>query len=326
MRRLFRVTGLVATLQVLASAAHAQRTEDYPIRAVRVIVPFSPGGPPDVIGRPLLQKLSEAFNQPFVFDNRPGASGALGTEIVAKSAKDGYTLLYTTGSHNTNTLLIKKLPYDGRRDFLPISQITLSYGQVMVVHPSLPAKTLPEFIALAKKRPGSLHFGSAGVGNITHLHGEMLMAAANIKITHVPYKGASLAQNDLLGGHIEVMFPSISQIGPLIQSKRVRAIALGGPVRAPSLPDVPTFAEHGFSQVDTPGWQAMWAPAGTPRERIARLNTEIVRVLKTPDMRARIEESGLRPIGSTPEEFAAFIERDFAFFEKAIRAAKIEPQ
>lgn len=317
---------VIAAALGAACGAHAQRADDYPSRAVRVIVPFAPGGPPDVIGRPLLQKLSEAFNQPFVFDNRPGASGSLGTEIVAKSAKDGYTLLYTTGSHNTNTLLIRKLPYDARRDFAPISQITLSYGQVMVVHPSLPAKDLKEFLTLARARPGKLHFGSAGVGNITHLHGEMLSAAANIKMTHVPYKGASLAQNDLLGGHIEIMFPSLSQIGPLIQSNLVRAIALGGPVRAPTFPNVPTFAELGYPQVDTPGWQALWAPAGTPSVRIARLSAEIVRILKTPEMRTRIEESGLRPIGSTPEEFAAFIERDFAFFEKAIRAAKIEPQ
>ncbi len=324
--RSLRAVVLIATAGSIAGAAHAQRADDYPSRAVRVIVPFSPGGPPDVIGRPLLQKLSEAFNQPFVFDNRAGASGTLGTEMVAKSPRDGYTLLYTTGSHNTNTLLIRKLPYDARRHFAPISQITLSYGQVLVVHPSVPAKTLPEFIALARAKPGALHFGTAGVGNITHVGIEMLMAAANIRLIHVPYKGAGLAQNDLLGGHIEVMLPSISQIGPSIQARRVRAIALGGPVRAPALPGVPTFAEHGYPQVDTPGWQALWAPAGTPRERIARLNAEIVRILKTSDMRTRIEESGLRPIGSTPEEFAAFIERDFAFFEKAIRAAKIEPQ
>ena len=327
MKALMRLPVVVPGILLAASfAAYAQRAEDYPTRAVRVIVPFSPGGPPDVIGRPLVQKLSEAFNQPFVFDNRPSASGILGTEMVAKSAKDGYTLLYTTGSHNTNTLLIRKLPYDARRDFAPISQITLSYGQVMVVHPSLPAKDLKAFIALARAKPGTLHFGSAGVGNITHLHGEMLMAAANIKLMHVPYKGASLAQNDLLGGHIEIMFPSLSQIGPLIQSGRVRAIALGGPVRAPMFPNVPTFAELGYPQVDTPGWQALWAPAGTPPERIARLNAEIVRILKTPDMRTRITDAGLRPIGSSVEEFTAFIERDFAFFEKAIRSAKIEPQ
>lgn len=318
-------TSIAATLAAPVTT-HAQRAEDYPTRAVRVIVPFAPGGPPDVIGRPLLQKLSEAFNQPFVFDNRPGASGSLGTDIVAKGPKDGYTLLYTTGSHNTNTLLIRKLPYDARRDFAPISQITLSYGQVMVVHPSLPARDLKSFIALARAKPGTLHFGSAGVGNITHLHGEMLMSAANIKLAHVPYKGASLAQNDLLGGHIEIMFPSLSQIGPLIQSRRVRAIALGGPVRAPLFTDIPTFAELGYPQVDTPGWQALWAPAGTPRERIAKLNAEIVRIVKSTDVRTRIEESGLRPIGSTPEEFAVFLDRDFAFFEKAIRAARIEPQ
>jgi len=317
---------LLAVAGLCGATAHAQRVDDYPSHAVRVVIPFSPGGPPDVIGRPLLQKLSEALHHPFVFDNRPGASGTLGSELVAKSPKDGYTLLYTTGSHNTNTLLIRKLPYDARRDFMPISQITLSYGQVMVVHPSLPANTLPAFIALARTRPGSLHFGSAGVGNITHLSGEMLMSATGIKLVHVPYKGAAIAQNDLLGGHIELMFPSLSQIGPIIRAGKVRAIAIGGPIRAPLLPDVPTFAEHGYPQVNTPGWQAMWAPAGTPRERIARLSGEIVRILKTPDMRKRIEDSGLRPIGSTPDEFAAFIERDFAFFEKAIRAAKIEPQ
>ena len=318
------VTGAAATVWIYA--AHAQRTDDYPSRPVRVVIPFSPGGPPDVIGRPLLQKLSEAFHQPFVFDNRPGASGTLGTDLVAKSPRDGYTLLYTTGSHNTNTLLIRKLPYDARRDFAAISQITLSYGQVMIVHPSLPVKTVPEFVALARARPGSLHFGSAGVGNITHLSGEMLMVAAKIKLTHVPFKGAGPALNDLLGGHIELMFPSISQVGPHIHAGRVRAIALGGPVRAPVLPNVPTFAENGYPAVDTPGWQAMWAPVGTPQERIVRLNTEIIRILKATDVGARITEAGLRPIGSTPEEFAAFIERDYAFFEKAIRAAKIEPQ
>ena len=321
-----RLLMLFTACCISVPCAHAQRTDDYPSRAVRVIVPFAPGGPPDVIGRPLLQKLSEAFNQPFVFDNRPGASGSLGTEMVAKSIKDGYTLLYTTGSHNTNTMLIKKLPYDGRRDFAPVSQITLSYGQVMVVHPSVPAQTLPQFIALARAQPGKLHYGTAGVGNITHLGMEMIATAANIKLTHVPYKGAGPAQSDLMGGHIEIMLPSISQIGPAIQSKRVRSIALGGPVRAPVLPDVPTFAEHGYPQVDTPGWQAIWAPIGTPRERVQRLYTEIARILKTPEMRTRVEDSGLRPIGSTPEEFAAFIDRDFAFFEKAVKAAKIEPQ
>lgn len=324
MKTLFQLSCALAI--GLVPAAYAQRTDDYPVRPVRVIVPFAPGGPPDVIGRPLMQKLSDAFSHPFVFDNRPGASGTLGSDIVAKSTRDGYTLLYTTGSHNTNALLLRKLPYDRQRDFAPISQISLSYGQVMIVNLSVAAKALPEFLALARAKPGALHFGSAGVGNITHLGGEMLMVAAGIRLTHVPYKGAGPALNDLLGGHIQVMFPSISQVGPHIHAGRVRAIALGGPVRAPVLPDVPTFAEHGFPAVDTPGWQGMWAPAGTPPARIARLQGEISRIVKAGDMRARIEEAGLRPIGSTVAEFTAFIERDFVFFGKAIRAAKIEPQ
>jgi len=321
--RLF-LLALAAIGTIAASAPVA--AQNYPAKPVRVIIPFAPGGPPDVIGRPLLQKLSEAFGQTFVFDNRPGASGTMGTELVAKSPRDGYTLLYTTGSHNTNTLLIRKLPYDARHDFAPVTQITASFGQILIVHPSVPAKTVPEFVALARARPGSLHFGSAGVGNATHLAGEMLISAAKIRLTHVPYKGGGPAFNDLLGGHVEVMFPSISQVASHIQAKRVRAIALAGPVRAPLFPDVPTFAEHGYPAVDMPGWQAIWAPAGTPRERIVRLQSEVSRILKTPEMRSRIEDAGLRPIGSTPEEFAVFIERDFAFFEKVIREAKIEPQ
>jgi tripartite-type tricarboxylate transporter receptor subunit TctC len=309
-----------------ANTSLAQRIDDYPSRAVRVIVPFSSGGPNDLISRPLLQKLSEAFNQPFVLDNRPGASGSLGTDMVAKSPRDGYTLLYNGVAHNLNSLLIRKLPYDARRDFAPIPQIKRAYGQVLVVHPSLPTKTLPELVTLARARPSTLHYGSAGVGTPTHIGVEMLMAAANIRLIHVPYKGVGAAQNDLLGGHIEVLFPSVSIIVPIIQARRVRALALGGPMRAPSLPDVPTFAELGYSQVDTPGWQRMWAPAGTPSARIARLNTEIARILKLPEIRTRIDEAGFRAIGSTPVEFAAFIERNYVFFEKALRAAKIEAQ
>lgn len=320
------IAALLAAGLGFSAVSHAQRADDYPSRAVRVVVPFSAGGPPDIIGRPLLQELTRAFGQPFVLDNRPGASGTLGTDIVAKSPRDGYTLLYTTGSHNTNTLLIRKLPYDARRDFAPISQATLSYGQVLTAHPSLPVRNLQEFIAFARARPGKLHYGSAGVGNITHVGVEMIVAAAKIKLTHVPYKGAAPAMNDLLGGHIELLFPSLSQAGPYIHARRIRALAIAGPVRAPALPDVPTFAELGYAQVDTPGWQGFWAPSGTPPERIARLGAEIVRILRTPDMRARISDTGLRPIGNTPEEFAAFIERDFVFFEKAIRAANIEPQ
>ena len=307
-------------------SSHAQRADDYPSKPIRMIVPFAPGGPPDVIGRPIIQKLSEALGQPILFDNRPGAAGMIGTEVVFKSPRDGYTLLYTTGSHNTNFLMYRKLPYDPHKDFAPVTQISQSYGQVMIVHPSLPVKTAKELAALARAHPGKLHFGSAGVGNLTHLTGAFFMSVARIDLTHVPYKGAGPALTDLLGGHIQILFPSLSQVAPHIHSGRVRAIALGGPVRAPLFPDLPTFIEAGYPGVDSPGWQAMWFPAGTPRERITRIQQEVARILRLPEIRKIFDDAGLRPVGSTPEEFAAFIQKDLAFFTKALRDAKIEPQ
>ena len=310
----------------VANAAVAQRGDDYPVKPIRTVVPFAPGGPPDVIGRPVLQKLSEVLGQPILFDNRPGAAGAIGTEFVAKSPKDGYTILYTTGSHNTNTLMVRKLPYDAHRDFLPITQISLSYGQIMIVHPSLPVKTARDVVALAKAKPGSLHYGSAGVGNITHLTGALLSTVAKIDLAHVPYKGAGPALNDLLGGHIEIMFPSISQVAPHVHAKRVRAIAIAGRIRAPLLPDLQTFEESGYPGIDTPGWQAMWFPAGVPRERAARIAQEVAKILQLPEIKQRFQDAGLMPVGSKPEEFATYIQRDLAFYTKLIRAAGIEPQ
>ena len=313
-------------LSCTALAALAQRTDDYPVKPIRAIVPFAPGGPPDVIGRPVLQKLSEVLGQPILFDNRPGAAGAIGSEIVAKSPKDGYTILYTTGSHNTNTLMYRKLPYDAHRDFLPITQISRSYGQIMIVHPSLPVRTARDLVNLAKAKPGQLHFGSAGVGNITHLTGALLINVAKIDIAHVPYKGAGPALNDLLGGHIAIMFPSISQVAPHVHAGRVRAVALAGTIRAPLLPDLPTFAESGYPDIDTPGWQAMWFPAGVPRERAARIAQEVGGILQMPEIKQRFQDAGLMTVGSMPEEFAAFIQRDLAFYTKLIRGAGIEPQ
>jgi tripartite-type tricarboxylate transporter receptor subunit TctC len=325
-RLLALISGCAFSLFYLVTSALAQRADDYPTKPIRAIVPFAPGGPPDVIGRPVLQKLSEVLGHPILFDNRPGAAGTIGTEMVAKSPKDGYTILYTTGSHNTNTLMYRKLPYDAHRDFLPITQISRSYGQIMIVHPSLPVKTARDVANLAKAKPGQLHFGSAGVGNITHLVGALLIKVANINITHVPYKGAGPALNDLLGGHVEIMFPSISQVAPHVKAGRVRAVALAGPIRAPLLPDLPTFEESGFPGIDSPGWQAMWFPAGVPRERAVRIAQEVAKILQLPEIKQRFNDVGLVPVGSTPDEFAAHIQRDLAFFTKLISGAGIEPQ
>lgn len=317
---------IAAALELCAAGAMAQRADDYPVKPIRMIVPFAPGGPPDVIGRPIVQKLSEVLGQPIIFDNRPGAAGMIGTEFVAKSPRDGYTLLYTTGSHNTNSLMYSKLPYDARKDFAPVTQISLSYGQIMIVHPSLPVKSVKDMVALARAQPGKLYFGSAGVGNATHLTGAFFMASAKIDLTHVPYKGAGPALTDLLGGHIQILFPSISQVAAHITAGRVRAIALAGQIRAPLFPNIPTFAESGYPGVDMPGWQAMWFPAGTPHERIVRIQQEVAKILRMPDIKKVFDDAGLRPVGSTPEEFATFIEKDYAFFAKALKAAKIEPQ
>ena len=310
----------------VTASAQAHRADDYPSKPIRVIVPFAPGGPPDVIGRPLIQKLSEVLGQPILFDNRPGAAGMIGTEVVAKSPRDGYTMLYTTGSHNTNTLMYRKLPYDAHKDFTPVTQVSRSYGQIMIVHPSLPVKTAKDLVTLARSHPGKLLFGSAGVGNATHLTGEFFMSTARIVLTHVPYKGAGPALTDLLGGHIQILFPSISQVSSQVLSGRLRAIALAGPIRAPLLPNVPTFIEAGYPGVDMPGWQAIWFPVGTPRERVLRIQQEVAKILATPESKSRFNEVGLEPVGSAPEEFAAFIEKDLAFFRKALRDAKIEPQ
>jgi tripartite-type tricarboxylate transporter receptor subunit TctC len=284
-----------------------------------MIVPFAPGGPPDVIGRPVVQKLSEALGQPILFDNRPGAAGMIGSEVVAKSPRDGYTILYTTGSHNTNSLMYRKLPYDAHKDFAPITQISLSYGQVMIVHPSLPVKTAKELVALARAQPGKLYFGSAGVGNATHLTGAFLMAAAKIDLTHVPYKGAGPALTDLLGGHIQILFPSISQVAPQIQSGRVRAIALAGQVRAPSSGH-PHLRRIRLSRRRDAGLAGDMGP-GEARRRagIARIQREVARILRTPEIRKIFDDAGLRRSGARRKNSPCSSRRTWRFREGAAR-------
>lgn len=305
-------------------SAHAQ--DVYPTRPVRMIVPYAPGGPIDVWGRILAQKLGEGLGQPVVLDNRPGANGIVGTDIVAKSPPDGYTMMYQTGGHVANVSIYRKLPYDSVRDFAPITQMASTHGMVLVVNPSVPAKSLSEFIALAKSRPGKLNYSSAGAGNATHLAAEMMKAAAGLDIVHVSYKGGGPALNDVIAGQVEMMMVSVAQGTPFVKAGKVRALAITAGNRAPPLPGIPTFQESGFPGFEFAGWHGLWFPAGVPRDRIARIHQEVRKIMFAPDMKSRLEELGLVPLASTPAEFAKFIDREIALYAKLIKAAKIEPQ
>jgi tripartite-type tricarboxylate transporter receptor subunit TctC len=314
------------TLCSAVTPSLAQRAEEYPARPVRIIIPFTPGGPTDVLARIMSPKLTELLGAPIVIDARPGANGIIGTELVARSPKDGYTILYTTGSHAANATMYRKLPYDTVHDFFPITQLARSYGQVLVVHPGVPAKSVKELIALAKARPGKLTFGSAGIGNATHMAGELLFAAANANVLHVPFKGAGVAMNDVLAGQIDMIFVASAQGIPFIKAGRVRALGISGPARNPALPDLPTFEESGYPGVVFIGWHGWWFPAGVPRERAMRIHKEVSTVLSSAEMKARLDELGLVPVASTPDEFAKFVQTEIDLHARIAKAAKMEPQ
>ena len=315
-----------ALLPIFASPVAAQRADDYPGRLVRIIIPFTPGGPTDVLGRLITAKLTEVFGVSVLVDSRPGANGIIGTELVARSPKDGYTLLYTTGSHAANATMYRKLPYDTLRDFLPITQLARAYGQILIVHPAVPARSVKELIALARSRPGQLNYASAGVGNATHMAAELLFSAANVKLVHVPFKGAGVAMNDVLSGQIEMMFVASAQGLPFIRAGRVRALGISGPRRNPALPELPTFEESGFPGVVFTGWHGWWFPAGTPRERALRMHKEVSNVLFSAEMKARLDDLGLVPVASPPDEFAKFVESEIELHARIAKAAKMEPQ
>jgi tripartite-type tricarboxylate transporter receptor subunit TctC len=314
----------LAVAYIGITAAHAQ--DMYPSKPVRMIVPYAPGGPIDVWGRILAQKLTETLGQTVVLDNRPGANGIVGTDLVAKSPPDGYTFMYQTGSHVANVSMYKKLPYDSVRDLTPITQMASTHGMVLVVNPSVPAKSLSEFIALAKSRPGKLNFASAGAGNATHLAAEMMMAAAGLDIVHVSYKGGGPALNDVIAGQIEMMMVSVAQGAPFVKAGKVRALAITAARRAPVLANIPTFQESGFPGFEFAGWHGLWFPAGVPPDRVARIQKEVAKIMFAPDMKQRLDDLGFVPLASTPAEFAKFIDREIALYAKLIKAAKIEPQ
>jgi tripartite-type tricarboxylate transporter receptor subunit TctC len=311
-------------LALLASPAFAQT---YPSKPVRLIVPYVAGGAADIFGRSIGQKLSEALKQNFVVENRPGANGGIGTEFVARSAPDGYTLLATaSGPITVNPVLYASVPYDVVKDFAPVAQATV-YQYVMVVIKESPIRSLKDLTDAAKAAPGSVSFGSTGIGGGNHLAGELLALMTATKLNHVPYKGSAAALTDLLGGHLSFMFDTVITSVPHIQAGSLRAFAVSSRKRASSLPDVPTMEELGLPGFDISQWQGVLAPISTPRAIIDQLNAEIRKALQAPDIRERlITQGGNEIVTGSPEDLATLIQSDLKAYAKLIKDAGIQPQ
>lgn len=309
---------LLAATAITATIAFAQPSS-YPNRPVRFIVPLAPGGGADVVARIIAERLSRGLGQQVLVDNRGGGGTVIGADLAAKSPADGYTwLLGTATTHAINASLMKKLPYDPVRDFAPVALVAV-LPQIIVVHPSLPAATLKDFIALAKKRPGELFFGSPGNGSNNQLGAEMLNQVAGLKTVHVPYKGGGPAITDLLAGHLQYMFTTIPPALPQVKGGRLRALAVASVKRSTLLPDLPTTAEQGAKGVEASSWNGILVPAGTPREIIAKLYAEIAVVMKMPDVIERLAGAGVEPMLMAPEEFAAYIDAETARYAKVVR-------
>ncbi len=324
MRKSARTLCVIVLLASLASGIACAQA--YPSRPIRLIVPAAPGGGIDVQGRLVGQKLGEQIGQTVVIDNRGGANGIIGSEIVARSAPDGYTLLIASPSHTINASIYRKLPYDTLRDFAPVSRISTTSGLVMVIHPATPARTVAQFIAHARANPDKLAFGSPGIGNVTHLAPEWFAVMAGVRLVHVPYKGVGPAMNDLLGGQLSLMFPPGSVGVPLVKSGRLLALAVTAPERWPLLPDVPTLDESGLKGFELVTWQGIFAPAKTPAPVIATLNTHIQAALQAPGMRDRMANLDAIPAGNSAETFTGFVRDDIARWAKVVKAANIAPQ
>lgn len=320
------ITATYMLAAILTAGAIPAIAQQYPAKPIRIVVPFPAGGNADIFARAFAQKLGDAWKQTPIIDNRAGAAGIIGTQFVAKSPADGYTLLFgTTGTHTTNPAVYAKLPYDPVKDFAPISNFADS-PFLLVVHPSVPANTLKGLITLAKSRPGQLDYASFGTGSSAHLAGEMLRTMAGINVVHVAYKGGPPAVNDLVGGHVSIMFNSLPAVLPLVKSDRLRALAVASAKRAPTLPELPTFAEAGLAGFEAGSWYGLFAPAGTPRDAITRLHAETVRMLALPEIKQKLANEGAEAIGNSPEEFAAQVQRDIGRWAKVAREAKIPQQ
>jgi tripartite-type tricarboxylate transporter receptor subunit TctC len=298
------VTGLVA-LPLVAVA------QDYPTRSIRLVVPFPPGGPTDVLARIVATRLGERLGQAVVIDNKPGASGMVGADLVAKAAPDGYTLLANASIHVINPSLYSKTAYDAIVDFAPISNLA-DVPLVLAVNPKVSARTVPEFVALAKSSKPSLAFASAGNATSQHLSGEAFKMAANLEMLHVPYKGSAPALTDLIGGQVQLMFDSLPSAMPHLKAGTLRPLAVTTPKRSAALPEVPTIDESGYPGFAISTWYGVWAPAGTPAAVVQRLSREIAAIVRQPEVRQQFLGLGAEPVGNTPEEFAAFTKAELS--------------
>jgi tripartite-type tricarboxylate transporter receptor subunit TctC len=306
----------------LLLGGHADAQQAYPAKPVRMIVPFAPGGGTDTLGRLLAHKLGELWNVQVVVENRPGAGSTVGTDLTAKAQPDGYTLGVTSMSHAINATLYRKLPYDPIEDFEFIV-LTVRVPNVLVVHPSVPAKSVKELVALAKSRPGELTFSSSGVGGVSHLSAEVFAAAAGIRMLHVPYKGAGPAMIALVSGESQVMMATVPVLLPQMKAGRVRALAISSVKRSPLLPELPTIAESGYPGFETDSWYGLLAPKGTPQEIVRKVNADANRALSSPDLKAALAKQGAQPAGGSPEEFLRFVRSETAKWREAIVAAKV---
>jgi tripartite-type tricarboxylate transporter receptor subunit TctC len=317
------VAAACAVAVVVAAPCIAQT---YPTRSIRLVVPFPPGGGADIFARLIGKKMSESMGQQFVVDNRGGAAGIIGCELVAHAPPDGYTLLMaTTGTHTTNPAVFAKLPYDPIKDFAPVS-IVADSPFVLLVHPSVPARNVKELIALAKAHPGELTFGHSGIGSSSHLGIELFNAMAGTRMIGVPYKGLALATADTIAGNITMNWDSITASAQFIKAKRIRALGIGSAKRSPLMPELLTISEAGVPGFELGSWYAIFAPAGTPQQIVRLLNNEIVKALKAPGMKEQFATLGADPIGSTPEALTAVVKRDLVKWAKVARDANVKAE
>ena len=317
--------GVMLAIALLACHWDGALAQAYPARPVRIIFPFPAGGPTDLLGRAIAQKLSDQMGQQFVADTRPGAGGNLGLELAAKAPPDGYTIVLSSPLVAISPSLYAKLNYDPAKDLAPIAQVAVIQN-VLLAHPSVPAKTLKELIQLARRSPGKFSFGSGGVGTTTHLAPELLQSLAGIKMVHVPYKGSGQALVGLIGGDVDLLIMAVPAAASQIHAGKVRALAVLSAQRSPVIPDTPTAAQAGVENFEVPIWYGMLAPAATPRELIVRLNAELTKALTAPDLKERLGAAGIEPMTGTPEQFAAFIKSETARYAKVIKDAGIKPE